>query len=165
MNALVPWALAVAGVLAVGVRGRLSPRSRIGLAAFVLLVPVVLTAPTTFRADYNSARTFYRLRGSVEPRPAFLQQRNQRLVNAALARIPSGEPYSWAAVSRKGVTDAPLGYGFSFGTVWAQFELAPRVAVTGVPTRWVLVLRGSPRAAGVVPRHAWRFGDDWLVER
>lgn len=165
MYSSVPWALAVAGIVAVGVRGRLSPRWRVGLAAFVLLVPVVMTAPTAFRADYNIARTFYKVRGSVEPRPAFLLQRNQRLVNAALARIPSGEPYSWAAVSKKGVTDVPLGYGFSFGTVWAQFELAPRVAVTGDPTRWVLVLHGSPRAAGVVPRHAWRFGDDWLVER
>ena len=47
---------------------------------------------------------------------------------------------------------------------WLRYVLAPRIRTEPSRTHWVLVLGGTPAAAGITPRRSWQFGKNWLVE-
>ena len=159
-------ALAVGFGLGWGVVGR-----RLGghwAAAIVLLALVGVTAPRFVRTATDSIRQEVSVGREAVRRAAprdIADHRNVRLAEFADSRIPAGSTYSLIAVDpRTGRRVSPFGEGFSQNMVWLQFVLAPRIAVNG-PQRWTIVLGATPAEAGLSPRRAFRFHDDWLVER
>ena len=75
-----------------------------------------------------------------------------RLARAAAARIPSRSTYAIVSVK-------PQRSAF-----WLRYVLAPRISTEPSRAHWVLVLGGTPAAAGITPRRSWQFGKNWLVE-
>jgi hypothetical protein len=164
--------LALLVALAVGfglgwavVRRRLGPQ---WAAAIVLLGLVVVTAPRFVNTTTDGIRREWRMGRQAVRRSAprvIAHRRNARLAKFADSRIPAGATYSLIAVDpRTGRRVSPFGRGFAEKMVWLQFELAPRIAVDE-PQRWTIVLGATPAEAGLSPRRAFRFDDDWLVER
>jgi hypothetical protein len=143
-------------------------------AALVVLVLVVGLArlPFTLVSDIRGMRSDARLSAAAaaEARgPAAAAGTNIELIRAARKRIPSGAPFaivrggSWGTGSRP---DRALAFVWEAGQSWTQYDLAPRLEVSASQARWLLIRDATPAAVGVPdPLHAWRFGDDWLVER
>jgi hypothetical protein len=145
-------------------------RGRGAVAVAILLVPVLLWAPSTLDRDhflYDHNRKLGPSRAAVDlPAGKERDARNLPLVRAAARAIPAGDEYQW-------VTGGPYRHlgpsrwhqAYVLATDWAQYYLAPRVAVDSSGAPWALVLGAAPAQVGVHPRHAWRFGEDWLVQR
>ena len=161
------WGTWAAAALLVG----LAIRRRHGaVAVAILLVPVLVWAPDTLDRDhfvYDHNRKLGPSRAAVDlPRGKERDARNLPLIRAAERTIPSGAEYQW-------VTGGPylhLGpsryhQAYVLATDWAQYYLAPRVAVDSSQAPWALVLGAAPADVGLHPRHAWRYGQDWLVQR
>ena len=89
----------------------------------------------------------------VAPAPASYSKNGYaRLARAAAARIPSRSTYAIVPVTRQGAA------------FWLRYMLAPRIRTEPSQTHWVLVLGGTPAAAGITPRHSWQFGKNGLVQ-
>jgi hypothetical protein len=131
-------------------------------AGAVLAVPVAVTLGSTVRRDVDAIRENSRLHGvqaEVVPPFRFAGYSNVPLLLGMRRIVP--EAARIAFVPRE-----PADIYLRTGWVrWAAFVIAPRVVVEGPNAPWVVVVHRTPRAAGVHGRRAWRFGDDWLVER
>jgi hypothetical protein len=131
-------------------------------AGAVLAVPVALTLGSTVRKDVDAIREHHRL-GSVEAEVAppfpFAGYSNVPLLLGMRQVVPEDANISFVAREPE---DVYLQTGW---IRWAAFVLAPRAVVEGTDAAWVVVVHRTPRAANVHGRRAWRFGDDWLVER
>ena len=145
-------------------------RGRGALAVAVILVPVLVWAPDTLDRDhflYDHNKKLGPSRAAVDLPPGKERDaRNLPLIRAAERAIPPGAEYQW-------LTGGPylhLGPSryhqrYVLATDWAQYYLAPRVATDSSRAPWALVLGAAPAAVGLHPLHAWRYGQDWLVER
>jgi hypothetical protein len=140
-------AFAVAAVLSFFV-----PRRVRGLLAVaVLLVPIALAAPGFVRAERRDARAS--ARASVYTRPLRGRQVNHALLAGIIEHVPAHESVS--------VVNAQLETGW---IRWVAYSIAPR-QLTETPARWTIVFGKTPAQARLHPAHAWRYANDWLVER
>jgi hypothetical protein len=131
-------------------------------AGAVLAVPVAVTLGSTVRKDVDAIREHSRLsavEAEVVPPFPFAGYRNVPLLFAVRRLVP--EDGNIAFVPR----EPPEIYLQTGWVRWAAFVLAPRLVVEGRDAPWLVVVHRTPRAAKVHGRRAWRFGDDWLVER
>lgn len=156
--------IVLALVLPVVLRGP----TRQALALAVLLVPVAVSAPGRAASLADGTRRDAG-RGDGEaglaaPRAA-TEGRNLKLLFAAEERIPWGSDYGIVRGELPADATAREGRARAYGIAWMQYRLAPRVAKLGADAPWVLVFDSTPEQAGISPRRAWRFGDDWLLER
>jgi hypothetical protein len=127
----------------------------------VLAVPAAVTLGSTVRKDVDAIREHSRLsavQAEVVPPFPFAGYRNVPLLLGVRRLVPDDARIAF--VSREPV-DVYLQTGW---VRWAAFVLAPRVVVEG-DAPWLVVVHRTPRAAKIHGRRAWRFGDDWLVER
>jgi hypothetical protein len=132
------------------------------VAGAVLAVPVAVTLGSTVRKDVDAIREHSRLsaiEADVVPPFRFAGYRNVPLLLDTRRLVP--EDAKIAFVPREPV-DVYLQTGW---VRWAAFVLAPRLVVEARDAPWLVVVHRTPRAAKVHGRRAWRFGDDWLVER
>jgi hypothetical protein len=131
-------------------------------AGAVLAVPVALTLGSTARKDVDAIREHSRLsavEAEVVPPFPFAGYSNVPLLLGVRRLVP---PEGRIAFFPR----EPAGIYLQTGWVrWAAFVLAPRVVVDGRDAPWLVVVHRTPRAANVRGRRAWRFGNDWLVER
>ena len=164
---LFTWATWVVAVLLVA----LAIRRRHGaLAVAALLVPVLAWAPDTLDRDrfqYQHNRKLGPARAAVDLPPGKERKaRNLQLIRAAAQAIPAGAAYQWVTGGRyRHLGDSRYHQQYVLATDWAQYYLAPRVAVESSSAPWALVLGATPASVGVRARRAWRYGQDWLVER
>ena len=131
-------------------------------AGAVLAVPVAVTLGSTVRKDVDAIREHSRLsavQAEVVPPFPFAGYRNVPLLLGVRRLVP--EDANIAFVPR----ESPDIYLQTGWVRWAAFVLAPRLVVEGRDAPWLVVVHRTPRAAKVHGRRAWRFGDDWLVER
>jgi hypothetical protein len=131
-------------------------------AGAVLAVPVAVTLGSTVRKDVDAIREHSRLstvEAEVVPPFSFAGYRNVPLLLGMRRLVP--EDAKIAFVPRE-PADVYLQTGWAR---WVAFVVAPRVVVEGRDAPWLVVVHRPPRAAKVHGRRAWRFGDDWLVER
>jgi hypothetical protein len=151
--------------IAVGLAAWLAGPHRPGLALAALLVPLAVTAPTTVRDAVDRTIRTVRLGPTaaalVAPRAAE-RGRNVPLTLAAERRIPPQSTYGIVMGRR---LPGPRGRDRFYGIAWTSFRLAPRISVRGSEARWVLLYDATPEDAGIPGRRAWRFGDDWLIQR
>jgi hypothetical protein len=128
----------------------------------VLAVPVAVTLGSTVRKDVDAIREHSRLsavEAEVVPPFRFAGYRNVPLLLGMRRLVP--EDAKIAFVPRE-----PADIYLQTGWVrWAAFVIAPRAVVEGRDAPWLVVVHRTPRAAKIHGRRAWRFGDDWLVER
>jgi hypothetical protein len=119
-------------------------------AVIVLLVPVVVTLPSTLRHERAHAHHVAALTPPVYwPRDA-----NVPLLAAMRARIPPD-----GTIAFRG--DRPL-YLQSGWVRWVAFTLAPRRIVEGRDADWIVVVGRKPQAQR---GRAERYGRAWLVRR
>jgi hypothetical protein len=121
------------------------------VATLVLLLPLALTLPHTVRKERARAK---HVAESTTP-VYWPHDANAALLSAMRARIPRH-----ATIAFRG--DRPL-YVQSGWVRWVAFVLAPRRVLDGRDADWVVVVGHRPSSGA--GRRAWRFGDDWLVER
>ena len=129
----------------------------------VLVVPIALTLPSTVRKDVDAIREHRRvgrIEAEVVPPFPFAGFRNVPLLLGIRQRVP--EDASIAFVPRGGAAARRI-YVQTGWVRWAAFSIAPRLVVSGARARWVVLVGRSPGEAGVHPRRAWRYGDDWLL--
>jgi len=131
-------------------------------AGAVLAVPVAVTLGSTVRKDVDAIREHSRLstvEAEVVPPFRFAGYRNVPLLLGIRRLVP--EDAKIAFVPRE-----PPDIYLQTGWVrWVAFVVAPRLVVEGRDAPWLVVVHRTPRAAKIHGRRAWRFGDDWLVER
>ena len=159
-------------ILAVAVAWRLPAHRRALVAIPVLALPIALTLPATLRHETHAIRRSFRLtpvEAEVAPPHRWPAYRNvpllvgaRRLVpgDATIAFIPGGR---WTKARTP--AEARRIYVQTGWVRWAAFVLAPRVVVEGTDAPWAVLVDQSPERAGIRPRRAWRFGNDWLVQR
>jgi hypothetical protein len=142
----------------------------IWLGALALIAPAAIAAKVTVPQAWRTARLESRLTEAQAQTwlpGALAVTRNLPLIRAAQDHIPTEGTYAWVPAGpfrHFGPTEWHNRYVALTG--WAQYALAPRVAVKPAAARWLLVLDDSPRAAGLKHwRLALRYGNDWLVER
>lgn len=145
-------AFAVAAVLSFFVPRRL----RELLVVAVLLVPIALATPGFVRSERRDAAAS--ARASLYKPPLKWRHANARLVAGIAEHVPVHEPLS--------IVNANLQTGW---IRWAAYSIAPRLLLEA-PRRldlahWVIVFGETPAQAHLFPAHAWRYGNDWLVER
>jgi hypothetical protein len=131
-------------------------------AGAVLALPVAVTLGSTVRKDVDAIREHSRLstvEAEVVPPFSFAGYRNVPLLLGMSRLVP--EDGKIAFVPRE-----PADVYLQTGWVrWVAFVVAPRVVAEGRDAPWLVVVHRTPRGAKVHGRRAWRFGDDWLVER
>jgi hypothetical protein len=131
-------------------------------AGAVLAVPVAVTLGSTVRKDVDAVREHSRLsavQAEVVPPFPFAGYRNVPLLLGMRRLVPADANIAF-------VPREPPDIYLQTGWVrWAAFVLAPRLVVEGRDAPWLVVVHRTPRAAKIHGRRAWRFGDDWLVER
>jgi hypothetical protein len=131
-------------------------------AGAVLAVPVAVTLGSTVRKDVDAVREHSRLsvvQAEVVPPFAFAGYRNVPLLLGVRRLVPEGA--NIAFVPR----EPPHIYLQTGWVRWAAFVLAPRLVVEERDAPWLVIVHRTPRAAKIHGRRAWRFGDDWLVQR
>jgi hypothetical protein len=123
--------------------------NRTALAAAVLLVPVVVTLPSTLWHEHKHAHHV----AFATPPVHWPHDANPALLAAMQRKIPLD-----ATIAFRG--DRPL-YLQSGWVRWVAFVLAPRRIVEGNDADWVVVVGRPATLTGV----AWHYGRDRLVER
>jgi hypothetical protein len=149
-------ATAVAFAVAAVVSFFVPRRVRSLLVVAVLIVPIALAAPRFVRAerrDATQARTSASASAYSTPPPFKWRLANPPLLAGIVEHVPAH-----ASIS---VVDGNLETGV---TRWLAYAIAPRQLVDA-PARWTIVFSESPEEAGLHPAHAWRYGQDWVVER
>jgi hypothetical protein len=134
-------------------------------AAVVLAIPVALTLGSTVRGDVGAIREHSKLsavEANVVPPYDYGVSRNVPLLLAIRRHVPDDASVSF--IPRGGLAAQRLFVATGW-IRWVGFAIAPRLVDAGVRSPWVVLVRRTPRSAGIRPRHAWRFGSDWLVAR
>ena len=132
-------------------------------AGAVLVVPVALTLPSTVRKDVDAIwehRRIGTVQAEVVPPFAFAGFRNVPLLLGIRQHVPEGSTIAF--VPRGGVAARRI-YVQTGWVRWAAFAIAPRLVVSGARAPWVVLVGWPPGEAGLRPRRAWRYGDDWLL--
>jgi hypothetical protein len=141
--------VAILGIAAIVAFRRRRPVTIVTIAlAVVLLVGAYQSAGARSRHlhwPYHAAPA------TAAPPAKFRKNGYARLAHLAAQRIPPRGTYALVPVT-------PQGSSF-----WLRYVLAPRIRTDPSRTHWVLVLGGTPAAAGVTPRRSWKFGNNWLV--
>jgi hypothetical protein len=117
------------------------------------------------RKDVDAIREHSRLtevEAEVDPPFPFAGYRNVPLLLGMLRLVPDDASIAFAP---RGGAPARRDYVRTGWVRWAAFVVAARPIVAGPAAPWAVVVGRSPREAGIASRRAWRFGDDWLVER
>jgi len=121
------------------------------LAVAVLIVPLALVASGDVRGEVRAANGYQSAFALPPGVPA--RQYNRALIVGVLAHVP---PH--ASLTTVG---AHVGTAW---TRWVPYVIAPR-QLTNTRARWTIVFGETPKHAQLHPVSAWRYGDDWLVER
>jgi hypothetical protein len=147
-------ATAVAFAVAAALSFFMPRRLRSLLVVGVLVVPIALTTPSFVRSERSDAAASSRAPVYSDPPPFSWRQSNPALIAGIVEHVPAHESVS--------VVNAPLETGW---IRWLAYSIAPRQLTGDGPAHWTIVFRKTPAQAGLHPAHAWRYGDDWLVER
>ena len=150
----------------------LRSRARTLLVASALILPIVWTLPATLRHERLLIRKDLRLtpiQAEVEPPIHWPRYSNTALLLGIRKIVPLGASVTFLPGGRwtRGVlsTVARAAYLRTGWVRWVAFVIAPRHVVADIDARWVVLADQSPTTAGIRPRLAWRFGQDWLVLR
>jgi hypothetical protein len=139
-------AFAVAAVLSFLVPRRV----RWLLVVAVLVVPIALATPRYVRAERSDVAAS--ARASLYSPPLKFGQANPALIAGIVDHVPAHESVS--------VVNGALATGW---VRWLAYSIAPRQLTDG-PAHWTIVFTETPTQAGLKPTHAWRYGQDWVVE-
>jgi hypothetical protein len=135
------------------------------VAGAVLAVPVALTIGSTVRKEVDAIREQSNLtavEANVVPPFGFGASRNVPLLLGIRRIVPDDASISFLP---RGGDQARRIFVQTGWIRWVAFVIAPRFVDAGPDAHWVVLVDRSPRAAGIRPRRAWRFGRDWLAER
>jgi hypothetical protein len=142
------------------------------LAAGVIVLPVVWSLPGTLRHEQRLIRRDLGLtpvQAEARSPVYWAGYTNTPLLLGIREHVPRGARVTFlpgAGLARGRPPAEERARYLQTGWVrWAAFVIAPRLVVDDVSAPWVVLADQSPGAAGIRPRHAWRFGPDWLVER
>ena len=133
--------------------------------SLLLAIPVALTLGSTVHEDVHAIREHSKLsavEGSVVPPYDYGASENVPLLLGIRQHVPGDASVSF--IPRGGLAEQRLFVATGW-IRWVGFVIAPRLVDAGVRSPWAVLVHRTPRSAGVRPRHAWRFGPDWLVER
>jgi hypothetical protein len=134
-------------------------------AGVVLAIPVALTLGSTVRKDADAIRAHSRLdavEATVVPPYDYGASENVPLLLGIRRHVPRDAQLSF--VPRGGPAEQRL--FIATGWIrWVGFVVAPRLVDAGVGSPWLVLVGHTPQSAGIRPRHVWRYGRDWLVER
>ncbi len=128
-------------------------RFRVLLVVAVCLVPIVLAAPKYVRLERSDAAASARASVYSSPPPFKWTKSNRRLIAGIVDHVPAHASVTLA--------NAPFTAGWMR---WLAYSIAPRQLVDG-PAKWTLVFDETPAQAKLYPAHAWRYRNDWLVEK
>ncbi len=142
-------AFAVAAVLSFFLPRRL----RWVLVVAVCVVPIALAAPRYVRAERSDAAASARASVYSRPPPFKWRKSNPALLAGIVDHVPAHESVS--------IVNATPETGW---IRWLAYSIAPRQLARG-RTNWTIVFDETPVQAGLHPAHAWKYRDDWLVER
>jgi hypothetical protein len=135
------------------------------VACAVLVLPLALTVPKTIRHDVDAVREHSHLTaveaGFVPPYD-YGASTNVPLLLGIRRIVPSDARVSFIP---RGGAEARRILVQTGWIRWVGFVIAPRLVDAGAGARWAVLVHRTPREAGVRVSRAWRFGDDWLVER
>lgn len=141
-------AFAVAAVLSFFV----PRRTRWLLVVAVLVVPIALGTPRFVRAERTATAASSRKSVYSPPPPFRWRLANPALIAGVVEHVPPHDSIS--------IVNGNLETGL---TRWLAYSIAPR-QLSDVPVHWMIVFSETPASAGLHPAHAWRYGQDWLVE-
>ena len=134
-------------------------------AGVVLAIPVVLTLGSTVHKDVDAIRAHSRL-GAVQandvPPIDYGASENVPLLVGIRRIVPRDAHVSFIPRGGHAAQQIFIATGW---IRWVGFVIAPRLVDAGEGSPWVVLVGRTPQSAGIRPRHAWRFGRDWLVER
>ncbi len=151
-----PVSTAAATVVAFAVAAGLSfvtpRRLRWSLVVAVLVVPVALGTPMFVRMERSDAAASAGVSPYSLPGPPRWRVANPSLLAGIVEHVPAHESVS--------VVNANVQTGW---IRWLAYSIAPRQVTEG-PAHWTIVFGEPPAQAGLKPTHAWRYGQDWLVE-
>jgi hypothetical protein len=142
-------AFAVAAVLSFLVPRRF----RWTLVVAVCVVPIAFGASKFVRLERSAAAASARRSVYADPPPFRWRKINPALLAGIVDHVPAHESVS--------VANAPLETGWMR---WLAYSIAPRQLTDG-PANWTIVFDETPEQAGLHPAHAWKYRNDWVVER
>jgi hypothetical protein len=159
-------------VVAVAVAWRLPQRHRALLAVPVLVLPVALTLVDTVHHEKSAIDRYFGLtpvEAEVDPPLRWRAYENVELLRAMRRLVPADATISFLPGGRWTETRTPdmarSNYLQTGWVRWVAFVTAPRIVVPGADADWTVLVDQSPSEAGIRFRRAWRFGNDWLVQR
>jgi hypothetical protein len=150
----------------------LTGRSRGPLSVAALAFPIALMLVQTVRHDARAIDRNFGLtpvEAEIAPPLNWPAYRNDRLLLAIRRLVPADASLSFLPGGRwsggRTPAEARRIYVQTGWVRWVAFVIAPRTVVAGPGAPWAVLVDQAPTEAGIRPRHAWRYGHDWLVER
>jgi hypothetical protein len=131
----------------------------------LLVVPLAFTIPKTIREDADAIRDQSNLtavEANVVPPFGFGASRNVPLLLGIRQHVPRDAGVSFLP---RGGDEARRIFVQTGWIRWVGFVIAPRLVEAGPGARWAVLVDRTPAGAQIVPRRAWHYGRDWLVER
>ena len=140
---------------------RMSRWLRVVAVAAVVAVPILWTLPETLRRESDRIDRSFALtpvQAEVVPPFPYPGYANVPLLIGIREHVPRDATVSFFPA------DMPRRTYLQTGWVrWLAFVIAPRLVAEGADAPWAVVAGQTPAEAGLRPKTAWRYENNWLV--